>query len=88
MLGLSLGKLLLLGVIVLVVWHGFKFRGRIEAVRSALQREAEARRGRARQGAPRPTLAAEDLVKCDRCNAYVAAHATSSCGRADCPWRR
>lgn len=83
-MGLSLGKLLVLGVIVLAVWYGFKYRSRIEAVRAALQRERDARRQR--PPAPGPTIAVEDLVKCGRCGAYVAARATSSCGRADCPW--
>jgi ribosomal protein L32 len=87
-MGLSLGKILVLAVLVAVVWYGFKYRARIEAVRAVLQREAEARRARARQGEPRQTLAAEDLVKCDRCGSYVAAHSASACGRADCPWGR
>ena len=84
MFGLSLGKLLVLGVIVLAVWYGFKYRSRLEAVRAALQRERDARRERPR--AAGPTIAAEDLVKCRSCGAYVAARGTSSCGRADCPW--
>jgi hypothetical protein len=86
-MGLSLGKLLVLGAIVFVVWYGFKYRGRIEAVRRAFERERAARRDRPPDRTSR-TIAAEDLVKCDRCGSYVAAHATSSCGRADCPWGR
>ena len=57
-MGLSLGKLLVLGVIVLAVWYGFKYRSRIEAVRAALQRERDARRQR--PPAPGPTIAVED----------------------------
>jgi hypothetical protein len=68
-----------------VVWQGFKYRTRIEAVRAVLAREAAARRAKS-PGAARPrALAAEDLVKCDRCNSYVAAHA-AACGRPNCPW--
>jgi hypothetical protein len=83
-MGLSLGKLLVLGVLILAVWYGFKYRSRIEAVRSAFQRERDARRQRPH--AASPTIAAEDLVKCSQCGAYVAARGASPCGRADCPW--
>jgi hypothetical protein len=87
MLGLSLGKLLVLAIIVLVVWYGFKYVHRVEAVRRAVLREMDARRGRARP-ARSATLAAEDLVKCEACGAYVAARGTTPCSRADCPWGR
>jgi len=83
-MGLSLGKLLVLAAIVFVVWYGFKYRGRVEAVRRAFERERAARRERP----VAPTITAEDLVKCDCCGSYVAAHATSTCGRPDCPWGR
>jgi uncharacterized protein len=89
MLGLSLGKLLLLAVIVAIVWFGFKYVHRVEEVRRML-REAQ-RRQQQRQQAMHPqsqTLEAEDLVKCRQCGAYVAARSTTSCGRPDCPWGR
>lgn len=85
MFGLSFGKLFLLAVIVLIVWSAFKYAQRIDMVRRTVRREMDARRGRQARG---PTIAAEDLVKCERCGAYVAARSTASCGRADCPWGR
>jgi hypothetical protein len=83
MFGLSLGKLLELAVLILIVWYGFKFASRVEAVRATRRRE--------RTPAPGPTassLQAEDLVRCAPCGSYVAAHGAAACGRADCPWAR
>jgi hypothetical protein len=85
MFGLGFGKLFLLVAIIVIVWSAFKYAQRIDAVRRGVRREMDARRARQARG---PTIAAEDLVKCDRCGAYVAAHSTASCGRADCPWGR
>ena len=85
MFGMSFGKLFLLVVIIGVVWSAFKYARRIETVRRAVRREMDARRARQPRG---QTIAAEDLVKCDRCGAYVAPRSTSACGRADCPWSR
>ncbi len=84
MFGLSLGKFLLLVILVLVVWYGFKYASRVEAIRRALREELARRQGAQR----RPTIPAEDLVKCAQCGAYVAARSATSCGRADCPWGR
>lgn len=81
MLGFSFGKLLVLAVIILIVWYGFKYVQRVEELQRMLRREMKRRR----DGAPQPrTLPAEDLVKCERCGAYVAAGSSTSCGRADC----
>ena len=82
-MGLSLGKLLVLIAIVLVVWYSFKYTKRVEAVRRALRHEMAARQARARPQRAQ-TLPAEDLVKCDRCGAYVAVR-SAACGRPDCP---
>ncbi len=94
MLGFSIQKLLVLAAIVLAVWYGFKFVGRMQQVRDA---EAKAARG-AKRGlgdqvrdwvAGRTSGAdgeAEDMVKCPKCGAYVAARGASSCGRSDCPY--
>jgi hypothetical protein len=83
----SFAKLVVLAIIIAVVWSAFKYAQRIEAIRRDVRREMAARRQ-----APRPERGsparAEDLVKCQRCNAYVAAHAGAACGRADCPWGR
>jgi hypothetical protein len=87
-MGLSFGKLVVLAILVAIVWYGFKYAGRVQAVSRAMRREMEARRARPRPAASARAIAAEDLVKCDACGSYVAANSTSACGRADCPWGR
>jgi uncharacterized protein len=85
MLGLSLGKLLVLAIIVAAVWYGFKYVQRVEEVRRMLRQVQRQQQQRASRAGPQ-TLEAEDLVKCRQCGAYVAARSTTSCGRPDCPW--
>jgi len=82
MLGFSLPKLLLLIILIAVIWYGFKYMARLDAVRRAVRDEFL----RQQQARRRPKLEAEDLVKCMRCGAYVAAQGAAACGRADCPW--
>jgi hypothetical protein len=82
MFGLSLGKFLVLAILIAVVWYGFKYARQIDAMRRALEREMARRREAASPGAR--SLPAEDLVKCAACGAYVPAQA-AACGRTDCP---
>lgn len=82
MLGLSVGKLLLLLLLVAIVWFGFRYVSRVDAIRRALREELQ-RRQRPQQ---RESIKAEDLVKCAQCGAYVAARTATSCDRAQCPW--
>jgi hypothetical protein len=86
MLGFSFAKLLVLAAVVGVIWFAFRHVGRVEAVRRALGEEFRRRQRAERQR--RQPLAAEDLVKCRVCDAYVAARGAAACGRADCPWGR
>ncbi|MGH6973661.1 MAG: hypothetical protein ACRED7_01320 [Stellaceae bacterium] len=81
----SLGKLLVLALIVGVAWYGWKYAQRVEQVRRALKAEIERRRAAATPAQNRP---AEDLVKCSACGIYVPAHGAHACGCADCPWPR
>jgi hypothetical protein len=85
MFGLSFGKLLLLAILILIVWYGFKYAARVESVRQALRAEALRRRqgGSGARPAARPV---EDLVKCPRCGAFVAAAGAANCGKPQCPW--
>ncbi|MGP1395368.1 MAG: hypothetical protein ACTS3R_07640 [Inquilinaceae bacterium] len=69
----SLPKLLVLGLIVAVVWFGFK----------ALERGG--RVPRAEDKSDTRKLGAKDLVKCRVCGVYVAADGPPGCGRSDCP---
>jgi hypothetical protein len=88
----SLQKLIVLGLVVAVVWYGFKFLGRLQE-----QRKAEAKLREQGGGKPAHKAAAgsgaksgesraqggdvEDLVACPSCGAYVRAGGTCSCGR-------
>ncbi len=80
----SLGKLLVLAIILAVVWYGWKYVQRVEAIRRALKDEIERRRA----GAAPPSRPAEDLVYCSVCGTYVPSRGAHACGRADCPWPR
>jgi uncharacterized protein len=93
MFGLSLTKLLTLAILILLVWYGFKYAARIEAVKQAIRAETRRREaddaGRGAnmrsdiRAAARPV---EDLVKCQRCGSYVAASGAANCGKPQCPW--
>jgi len=85
MFGLSFPKLLVLVGLFLVVWYGFKFLGRLQAIHAAaVRRRAE---GRSRTEAPSSERAGEieELVKCRVCGSYVPAQGPAACRRADCP---
>ncbi len=91
MLGLSLSKILFTVIVVIVVWQGFKWVGRVQKQRElAAQSRMKTTDGRARP-APPPQSAAldaetEDMVKCRVCGVFVTGHGMTSCGRADCPY--
>jgi TRAP-type C4-dicarboxylate transport system permease small subunit len=94
MLDMSLGKLAVLAILILIVWYGFKYAARIEAVRQSARAEALRRRagagagtsGGAGQGMRATARPVEDLVKCQKCGAYVAAQGAANCGKSGCPW--
>ena len=77
MFGGPFGKLLVIAVVIAVVWYGYKYINRVNAIREELRRRAPKPGGRA--------LEAEDMTKCRVCGAYVTAQARN-CGRADCPY--
>lgn len=80
----SFTKLLVLAAIILVVWYGFRFIGRLDAQRK-LQAKQEARAsGTASRSSAVPD--AEEMIACPACRAYVPARHSSNCGRADCPY--
>jgi hypothetical protein len=84
MLGLSLGKLLVLAALIAIVWYGFKYAARVEAIRRGVQEEIARRQAATRPRAP--TRRVEDLVKCPQCGAYVASEGATNCGKPGCPW--
>jgi hypothetical protein len=86
MLGLSLGKLLLLAILIALVWYGFKYAARVEAIRRSVRDEVARRQAGARPGVRPPARSVEDLVKCRQCGAFVAATGATNCGKPGCPW--
>lgn len=88
MLGFSLQKLLVLAAIILAVWYGFRFLSRLQDSRGN-QSRMRTRVAPSRGPKRRPTserAAAEDMIQCPVCEAYVPARGTSACGRTDCPY--
>jgi uncharacterized protein len=77
-------KFLTLVLLIVIVWFGFKFVTRANAI-AAAKREMAARR---EAGLPRPRPHnAEEMVRCAACAVYVSATKASACGRPDCPYR-
>jgi len=87
MFGLGFSKLVLLAVVVLAVWYGFKYVGRVEEVRQNLKRARDAADRAQSRARGRARIEAEDMVPCKICGTYVSAKGARSCGRPDCPWR-
>jgi hypothetical protein len=80
----SLNKLLVLAVIIMVVWYGFKFIGQLDRVRKeALRQQAKSR---AKAPATDAGREVEDMVKCRVCGTYMASAAATSCGKPNCPY--
>ena len=90
MLGFSIQKLLFTIAVVVAVWYGFKWVGRMKIKRDA-QAKAQLRRqasgGAGDLGAASgATDDIEEMVECAACGAFVAAGGAKSCGRDDCPY--
>ncbi len=91
MLGFSIQKLLFTAAIIVAVWYGFKWVGRMQVKRDAeakakLRREASGAASGDSSGASGATGDTEEMVECDACGAFVAARGAKSCGRDDCPY--
>jgi len=77
MFGMSLGKLLVLALVLAVVWTAFRWLQRTNAIK-----EAEARRHRV------ASLGGEETVRCSRCDVFVVARTAGDCGRVGCPFAK
>jgi membrane protein implicated in regulation of membrane protease activity len=90
MFGLSLTKILFTLAVVVIVWQGYKWLGRMQTRRDAIARETargSGRGGRAAAAAAAPSSAeVEDMVECTVCGAFVPARGAVSCGRGECPY--
>jgi hypothetical protein len=84
MLELSIGKILLLALIVWIVWAVVRYRRRVRMLSEVL-REARRQAERSADGGQRSQVPV-NLQQCSVCGSYVAADA-APCGRKDCPHR-
>jgi len=82
--GLGFSKLVVLVILIALVWYGFKYAARVEAIRRSVRDEAARRQ--ARPGVRPPSRSVEDLVKCPQCGAFVSATGATNCGKPGCPW--
>ncbi|CAO3447328.1 hypothetical protein [Azospirillum largimobile] len=92
---MSLSKILLLALVIGVVWFGWRWINRVQAIGRArtTPRRADGRRDAAAGPSPREARTsaaaeAEDMEKCPECGAYVAPRSAVSCGRPACPYGR
>jgi len=76
MFGFGLGKLLVLVILVVGVWYGFKLVGR---------RERERKR-QVREDRKQAKDSVGEMEKCPVCETYVVSSGPGNCGRADCPY--
>jgi hypothetical protein len=81
MFGLSLGKLIVLAILIAAVWFAFRWLQR-SGQRPVGQgsRQAATKRG----GTAKPV--AEDTVQCPVCAVFVPALHPRACGRDACPY--
>ncbi|HYH17757.1 MAG TPA: hypothetical protein VD995_03985 [Azospirillum sp.] len=89
---LSFSKILVLIVVVVAVWFGWRWYQRIgEVGREKLRERDYGRRPQPRRGGSEPARGpggAEDMEKCPECGAYVAPRSAVACGRPGCPYGR
>jgi hypothetical protein len=76
-----LQKFLITAAIILAVWYGFKWVGRLQK-----KRREDAQRQVRGDGGGRPDGDTEDMIACPTCGDYLAAGTTVNCGRDACPY--
>ena len=88
MFGFSLTKLLFTVVVIVAVWYGFKWVGRMQSQRSRPPRAM--RRRPARRSAEtihhEPANDTQDMVQCPTCGDFVPGRGMRNCGRENCPY--
>ena len=82
MLGFSLGKIIVLLLIIMVVWYGFKVVAR--RGQSVGRDKTGEKLGKDRDDASRDTV--HDMERCRVCGTFVPAAAARACGRDGCPY--
>ena len=76
MFGFGIGKLILLVLIILGVWYGFKLIGRLEQNRKRQISEKRAE----------PSDKSGQMEQCKVCSTYVLASGAVNCGKEGCPY--
>jgi len=77
MLGFSIGKLIVLALIIGGVWYGFKF---ISRRNQGVGRKNESAKVRSSNND------VENMEKCDNCATFVPVSVVQNCGREGCPY--
>ncbi|MEX0695629.1 MAG: hypothetical protein WD075_14370 [Rhodospirillales bacterium] len=83
MFGFSLPKLIILALIIVGVWQGFKYLKRRQEVQDRNRHDKVREARRETEGSSDPV---EDMIRCTVCEAFVAGNSPKSCGRRDCPY--
>ena len=85
MFGISFAKIIVLVAVIAIVWFGFKYLQRFQAMGGTSQPAAPKR---AASGQPREAVepATHDMVACRVCGTYVPERGAARCERADCPF--
>ncbi len=86
MFGISLTKVLFTLAVILIVWQGYKWLGRVQTRRDAIARKNAREAGRGGRSAAAAPADVEDMVECAVCGAFVPARGALSCGREACPY--
>ncbi len=93
MLGFSIQKLLFTVAVVVAVWYGFKWVGRMKVIREKEAKD-KLRRGAGGSGggvgsadSSSATGDAEEMVECAVCGAFVAVQGAKDCGKDNCPYQ-
>lgn len=88
MFGLSIQKLLVLGVVIVGVIAAFRLLSTLKRQQEIARRNQQATERRQRQEQPTQPdqQQIEDMAACGKCGAYIAASA-GGCGRRGCPYK-
>jgi uncharacterized protein len=88
MLGFSIQKLLFTVAVIVAIWYGFKWVGRMKEVRDREREKLRRQAGKEATGGASGDASgdAEEMMECPACGAFVAAQGAKSCGRDDCPY--
>jgi len=84
--GFSIPKLLLLIVLLLVVWYGFKLIEHRTSRRDEIEKAAEAAvRRNVEQRQSKERASSVETAECATCGSFVPRESPTACERSDCP---